>query len=477
MGGTAELRFGFTTEPRTLDPLNRDNTADGRSILFNVFEGLIKPNTDGTFMPCIAESWTIENDSSVYIFTIRENVYFHDNSVVKPEDVKFSLDIAIAAGFSGLGIIEEVLIIGDNQIKVVLRIADPDFLPYMTVGIVKYGNTDRERNINGTGPFLIESYTPQRNLVLSRFENYWQRNLSPPQLIPHLEKVTIVFFANYEVLMTSLRSGNIDGARLSGSHVAQLDHRLFDIMHNFSSAVHIFALNNASAPLDDIRVRKAINYGLDVQGIIDAAFFGLGFHSGSPIIPGLSAYFESSLGYPHEIDTAKVLLAEAGFNNGFNLEIAVPSNYNMHVDTAQVIVSQLEKIGINANIRLVDWTTWLSDVYRARNFQATVISLDSRVVSARSFLTRYQSTDSNNFINFSNSDFDNIYNQLLTETDQSIRSSLFREAQQVITANAASVFLQDILFFMVFPKDTFSGAKNYPLYTIDFSSIQRVEKN
>jgi len=479
-GTPSELRFGFTTEPKTLDPLNTKNdTADGRSILFNVFEGLVKPDTEGNFLPCIAESWAIERNALVYNFSIREGVLFHDGSLLTAEDVKFSLDTAAAAGFNGFNRVDNVAITANNLLTVTLKTPDPEFLPYLSVGIVKADNNDREKNIIGTGPFLIESFTSQRNLVLKKFDGYWQRHLEQPQDLPHLDKVIIMFYANVEALMIALRSGNIDGASLVGSFASQLDHREFDIINSFSAAVHLMALNNASAPLNDVRVRKALNYGVDIQGIIDSAFFGNGFPSGSPIIPGLSAYYDPSLSYPYEPQTARSLLAEAGFNDNrrLSLEITVPSEYNMHVDTAQVIVSQLEKIGVNASVKLVDWNTWLSDVYRGRNYQATVISLDSQIVSARNFLARYRSDNSGNFINFINVEFDKVYDSLLTETDEEKRKQLYKDAQRIITSNAASVFIQDILYYKVFRSESFAGVKNYPLLVVDFSSIYGIKKN
>ena len=468
-----ELHFGFTTEPTTLDPLNPANTADGRSILFNVFEGLVKPNTDGTFMPCIAEAWTIEQNSLVYNFTLRDNIRFHDGSQLTPSDIKFSLDTAAAAGFSGLENIQEVIIQEENKISIILKTADPDFLPFLTVAVVKAEIEDREKNVTGTGPFFIESFSPQRNLVMSKFNDYWQSNL------PHLDKVTIVFFANFDTLMVALRGGSIDGAFITGAMAAQLEQGQFDLFHNTSAAVQLLALNNGVSPLNDIRVRRAVNYGIDVQGIIDAAFFGMGVPSGSPIIPGLSVYYENQLSYNYNPDLAISLLAEAGFNdiNRLSLEIAVPSNYTMHVDTAQVIVSQLEKIGFNASIRLVDWSTWRADVYLGRNYQATIISLDSPVVSASRFLARYHSNSGSNFINFNNADFDRVFDAVVTETGGERRVSLYKEAQRIITENAASVYIQDIYYYMVFRSGTFSGALNYPLYVFDFAAIHRVDSN
>jgi peptide/nickel transport system substrate-binding protein len=148
----------------------------------------------------------------------------------------------------------------------------------------------------------------------------------------------------------------------------------------------------------------------------------------------------------------------------------------MHVDTAQVIANQLSKIGVKVNIKQVDWATWLSDVYFGRNYMATIISLDSPIVSPRSFLARYYSTSGSNFINFSNADFDKIYDSILVETDETKRISLYRDAQHTITENAASVYIQDILYYKVVTK-SFEGVLDYPLYVIDFASIYEKEKN
>ena len=467
-----ELRFGFTTEPATLDPLNAANTADGRRILFNVFEGLVKPNSEGRLLPCIAESWTVEKNALVYNFILRENVYFHDGSFVNSSDVKFSLDTAIAAGFIGLSNIADVSVAGDRQVTVTLKSPDPEFLPYLTLGIVKAGNIDREKNIIGTGPYLIESYTLQQNIVLKKFENYWQSGL------PHLEKIVIVFYANFDTLIVAMRGGSIDGTSITGGMVASLNKKQFDFFYNYSAAVQLLALNNDFPPLNDIRVRRAINYGIDVEGIIDSAFFGLGSLSGSPLIPGLTEYYQDGLEYPYNPETARSLLSEAGYNEGNKptIEITIPSSYSMHVDTAQVIVNQLSLIGIDSTIKLVDWATWLSDVYIGRQYQATIISLDSPNVSPRSFLTRYQSTDNSNFINFNSPDFDNIYNSALKETDNEKRVQLYKEAQRIITENAASVYIQDIEYFIALRKDTFSGVLNYPLYVINFAAIYGIEK-
>ena len=467
---TDGLRYGFSSEPATLDPLSPSNTADGRSILFNVFEGLVKPDNAGRLRPCVAESVTIGEEKRVYDFRLRKNIHFHDGSPLTSDDVKFTLDTAVNAGHYGFSAIEKVETDGDYGIRVILKSADPEFLPFLTIGIVKDGSTDRDKKAVGTGPFYIESYAVQRSLILRKFKDYWQDDL------PKLDKVTIVFFENADALIPGLYGGSIDGASLTGALAHQLDSRRFDIMPSYTAMVHLLALNNKAAPFDDLRIRQAVNFGTDIQEIIDTAFYGQGEPSGSPLIPGLSIYYEQSLADPYHFDPQEALklLAESGYGEGgqrLSFEITVPSNYTMHVDTAQVVASRLGQIGIDVNIRLVDWATWLSDVYFGRKYQATVISLDSLIVSPSGFLSRYRSDSDNNFINFSDTEFDQVYDAAIAETNENRRINLYKQAQRIISANAASVYIQDILEFKAFQAGIYGGVLNYPLYVIDFASM------
>jgi peptide/nickel transport system substrate-binding protein len=464
----AELRYGFTSEPATLDPLSPANTADGRSILFNVYEGLVKADKDGKLQPAVASEYRIEQDGLVYRFSIRQGLSFHDGSPLTAEDAKFTLEAAIGANFRGFTQIDRIDVSG-NTLTITLKAPDPEFLPYLTQGIVPRNNPDREKNPVGTGPFIIESYTVQQSLVLRKNPHYWKEGF------PKLDKVTVVFVADSDALLLSLQGGNVDGAGVTSSIVQQLDPSRFDVVAGYSNSVQLLALNNASPPLDDVRVRQAIAYAVDIPQIIDTAFYGQGEVSGSPLIPGLSAYYEESLRSPYsrDGDRAKRLLSEAGLPSGFPLEITVPSNYTMHVDTAQVIVNQLKAAGINAGIRLVDWATWLSDVYRGRKYQATIVSLDDSgtPLTPRSFLSRYLSTSGSNFVNFNSPDYDRVYSAALLEPDEAKRIGLYKEAQKILVGSAASVYIQDIYSFKVFARGRYSGVLNYPLYVIDFSTI------
>jgi peptide/nickel transport system substrate-binding protein len=212
----AELRFGLMSEPATLDPLSPSNTADGRALLFNVFEGLVKVDSSGRFLPAVAES--IESrEALTYTFTLREGLRFHDGSPVRDEDVEFTLNEAKERGYQGFSQIDRIELLGGRRIRVALKEADPDFLPYMSVGIVPKNNPDREKNPIGTGPFMIENYLPQQQLTLVKNPYYRLQDL------PKLDKVTVLFTEGNNALYTGLEGGNLTGAMVSGDVAYKLN--------------------------------------------------------------------------------------------------------------------------------------------------------------------------------------------------------------------------------------------------------------
>ena len=191
--------------------------------------------------------------------------------------------------------------------------------------------------------------------------------------------ISLKIIENADTLMMSLQSGAIDlCSHLTSTQVAQLGDA-FDVAEGTMNLVQALYLNNAEKPFDDVRVRQALCYAVDRQQIIDLAFDGYGSPIGSSMYPAFGKYFDDSLTnhYTKDIEKAKSLLAEAGYPDGFEMTITVPSNYQPHIDTAQVLVEQLKEINVTAKIELVEWGTWLSDVYAGRQYQSTVVGVDA----------------------------------------------------------------------------------------------------
>ena len=468
-----EFIFGMQTQPDHLDPFLAA-TADTRSILFNIFEGLVKPDKDGNLIPAVAESYTMAKDGLSYTFKIRSGIKFHNGSGVTAADVKYSLDKA--AGLSGgkalvadLANIQSVAADDASTVTIHLKKADFEFLPYLTSAIIPRDYTEQDTHPVGTGPFEFESYTPQQSLVLKKNPDYWQKGL------PKLDRVTFKLESDSNALLMDLQGGSIDGASIANNVASQVGSG-FQLIQSNSNSVQLLGLNNAQKPFDNVKVRQAVSYALNPDEIINTVNDGKAVRAGTPVIPGLKKYFDSGLTHAYDQNTekAKQLLSEAGYANGFSMTITVPSNYTVHVDTAQVIVSELKKAGITAQIKQVDFATWLSEVYTQHNYESTIISVDGTTLSPRSYLSRYVSDASNNFVNYRNSEFDSVYKQAASELNEDKRVELYKQAQALLSKDAASVYIEDIANLNVL-KDGFSGFTPYPLYVFDASVIYRTK--
>ncbi|MBO5998369.1 MAG: ABC transporter substrate-binding protein [Lachnospiraceae bacterium] len=455
--------FGIATEVYNLDPFT-STTADARAVYFNIYEGLTEVTTDGQFVPCLASDIEISEDAKTYTFTLRDGVKFHNGNDLTMDDVLWSVQNAIDTGMTGYSAIASFEALSDKELKIELSAPDTGFMACLTCAIVPAGSTDLALSPVGTGPFYMSDYAEQDHLTLSRFDDYWGEKAK-------LSAVEIRFVANSAELLMAFEGGTIDGFDSSSGVASQLDPDSATLHTRNSNSVQLLALNNARAPFDDIRVRQALSYIVDADEIIETVDYGYGVPVGSALIPGLAVYYNEDMVnyYPTSAEKAKELLAEAGASD-LSFTITVPSNYQVHVDTAQVIVNELAAVGVSAKIEQVDWATWLESVYSGRNYEATIISVDGSFAYPTAFLSRYVSDAHNNFVNFNSAEYDEVFKKAVAATDEDEKTALFKEAQAVLTKEAASVFIQDISSINVYSK-SFDGFAGYPMYAYDFSVI------
>lgn len=207
-------------------------------------------------------------------------------------------------------------------------------------------------------------------------------------------------------VVTALRSGQLDFASVSVDNANALAED-FDIYNSAQNMVQIFALNNSIEPLNDVRVRQAINYAINKDAVIEGVFDGYATKLYSNFSPVMAVYYNDQLEdtYPTDVEKAKELLKEAGYENGFDLTITVPANYANHVDTALIFADQLAQVGINVHVETIEWATWLEDVYSNAQYESTVIGLTGKL-DPDSVLGRFETTYSKNFFKFSNARYD-----------------------------------------------------------------------
>lgn len=445
-------------------------TAAGtKEILTNVYEGLYKVTSSGDYVPAVAESCAISADGTVYSFKLRDGVKFHNGEKLTAEDVlysfescaKLTVDSALPAVLEGVTVKSE-----GNNIVITLPAANNDFLAYVSlVYIIPKDYAQASTHPVGTGPFKFVSRSVQENIIFEKFDEYWGTKA-------FLDKVTCKIYEDPTTMIAAVNAGAVDMvAHLTLDQASGLGEN-YNILEGTMNLVQALYLNNAREPLNDVRVRRAICYALDVDAILELTSEGHGSKLGSSIYPAFKKYFDESLidMYPHDPDKAKELLLEAGYPDGFAMSVTVPSNYTPHVNVGQVIVQQLQAVGINAELKEIEWTSWLSDVYLGRDFDSTVIGFDAPTLTANALLSYWVSDGDKNMISFSNADYDKLIAKATAETDDALRTDLYKQAARMLAEDAANAYIQDLAEFTALNRKL-SGYNFYPLYRIDFSTI------
>ncbi len=453
----------------SLDPYQM-TAAGTREVMFNVFEGLVKPDSDGNFVCAVASDFDISEDGLTYTFTLRDGVVFHNGATCTTDDVLYSFDTCAATSVTSavveaLSAVTDYAVDGD-QITMTLSAPNPDFLSYVaSVYIVPADYTEQATQPVGTGPFKFVSRSVQENVVLERHEEYYGAGAS-------LDRVTYKIYEDGNALFTALDSGALDlVAHLTVDQVNNLSNG-YEVLEGTMNLVQAIYLNNAVAPFDNEKVRQALCYAVDVDAMLDLTSEGHGTKVGSSMYPAFGKYFDAALAdaYPHDVEKAKELLAEAGYADGFTFTIKVPNNYQPHIDTAVVLVEQLKEVGVIAEIQQVDWNTWLNDVYANRDFEGTVVGFDSSILAASGMLARWVSDNGKNMINYSNAEYDQVYAAAQATVDDAEQTALYKQCLTILSETAANVYLQDMADFVAINPEL-EGFTFYPLYVIDMSLL------
>ena len=463
------IRLTMPSEPDSLDPYV-STASDTEAVMHNIYEGLVLFDENGAVIPGLAESWEISDDSLVYTFHLRDDVTFHNGKHFDSSDVMYSYEIIsgestgspISSRFS---IIEELEAPDEYTFKIRLSEPNAAFLEGTRVGIIPSGYTECASAPVGTGPYKFVEYIPGQRIVLEKNDEYYDEERKGS-----IDRAEIYIMTDESAIVTALQSGQLDMAQVTGLD-AEILKSSFTIYSNPQNMVCLFALNNAMEPFNDIRVRQAINYAINKDDIINGAFDGYATKLDSNFSPVMGFYYNSDVEnyYPYDVDRAKELLDEAGYPDGFSFTITVPSNYQQHVSTAQIIAENLKKVGIDAEIKLVEWGAWLEDVYTNGNYETTVIGLTGKL-DPYEILVRYCSDYKRNFFHYSNPSYDRIMEEAAVESDENKRAELYKECQMILTEDAVSVWTCDPNLVIAIREDL-KGYKSYPLTFTDLSAL------
>ncbi len=464
------IRINISSEPDSLDPW-QSAAADTASIFRNVFDGLLLYSPEGTFVPGIAESYTVSQNKLIYTFKLAKDVVFHNGKKLTSKDVLYTY-----SSLAGLNGVKQVsarfkhvkTISAPDDYTFVVQLTEPDatFLSLTETAILPEGYTEQATHPVGAGPFKFVEYTPGQKIVLERFDEYYNK-----ARMPKIQRVEVYIMTNEASVISALRSGQLDAAYFINGSDADTLKSSFSIYSSPQNMIQIFGFNNSVKPLNDIRVRQAINYAINKKDVIDGVFDGYATELYTNFSPVMKEYYNDDLDglYKQDTEKAKMLLAQAGYPDGFKLTITVPANYEPHVNTAQILVSALANIGIKATIDSVEWATWLDRVYVRADYQSTVIAFDGKI-DPDDILGRYVTSYPRNFVKYSNHDYDILMGNAAVETDQKKRADMYKQCEKILAEDVPCVFICDPNLIVAARKNL-KGYTFYPVTFIDFSTM------
>ncbi len=432
-----DITIGMGLEPPNLDPTGGAAAAIDEVVYANVFEGLTRFAPDGSVIPGLASSWEISEDGRTYTFTLRPNVTFHDGTAMTAEDAVFSLDRARAedttnaqaALFAG---IESVEAVDDTTLRVTLSAPNGAFLFNMAWGdaviVAPESAETNATNPIGTGPFLFSEWVQGDRVELTRNPDYWGEPVA-------LEAASFRFISDPNAAFAAMMAGDVDAFPNfpAPETLSQFDaDPRFTVIVGSTEGETILAMNNAQAPLDDLRVRQAISHAINRQDIIDGAMFGYGTPIGTHFAPHNPDYVDLTANSAHDPERARALLAEAG-QEDLTLRLMLPPPAYARRG-GEIIASQLRDVGIETEITNLEWAQWLEQVFRGKDFDMTIVShtepADINIYARPDYYFQYDSAE-----------FQALMEELTLTSDPAARSALNQQAQEMIASEYVNGFL------------------------------------
>lgn len=376
------IRWARAGDALTLDP-HAQNEGPTHTVRHQMYEPLIIRDVTGAFEPALATEWAPkEGDPNVWVFKLREGVTFHDGAEFNSEDVVFSFERAQQPNSDMkelIGSITEVRAVGDYTVEIVTDGPNP-ILPsnltnlfMMDKGWSEANNTVNVQdfeggeltfatsNANGTGPYVLQSREPDVRTVMTRNENYWGIDQFPMEV----SEIIYTPIQNAATRVAALLSGEIDFLqdmpvqdldRVSGTDgmvvkQAPQNRVIFFGMNQGSADIEADNVEGAN-PLADVRVRRAMSMAINRDAIQQVVMRGQSEPAGMvapPFVNGWTGAMDAESST--DIEAAKALMAEAGYGDGFSIQLDCPNDrYVNDEGICQAAVGMLAQVGVTVNL-------------------------------------------------------------------------------------------------------------------------------
>jgi peptide/nickel transport system substrate-binding protein len=456
-------------EPPGLDLTATPASATAGVVFYNIQECLVKIDRHGKIVPWLAERWHT-SDNRNYTFFLKRGVRFHNGRELKAADVKFVFERAMnpetkhpyPGYYAAIG---DIIVKDEYTITFSLKSLNANFL----LNLARQGSVIYPREAVetlkgapvGTGPFRFGDWVRGDRITLTKNPDYHVKGL------PKLERVTFRFIADPNAAQAALKAGDVDASLfgLGPEHITELrrDPR-FAVIEGSTTNDVILAMNNGKKPFSDVRVRRAMTHALDKREILNGAMFGMGRILGSNVDP-LNPYFVDLAGaLPHDPAKAKKLLAEAGYPGGFEAVLRVSPQYYYTVRAGEIIVGQLQKVGVRVRLEQIEWGQWLSRVWKEAEYDLTIIGHAEAWDIANYANAKY-------YFRYDSPRFQELFQKSEVTLDDHARRDLYVQMQRLLVEDAPAVWLFMHPRLAVTKKGVQGIWKDLPLPASDLSEV------
>ncbi|MGC4377014.1 ABC transporter substrate-binding protein [Fictibacillus sp. Mic-4] len=495
-GGGGTLIYARGGDSVKLDPAT---VTDGESFIATaqVTETLVDYDKESTkVVPGLAKSWEMSKDGKTYTFHLEKGVKFHDgtpfnadavvynfNRWFKSKDAKtFAYFKSQFSGFEGEkeAVIKEVKAIDDNTVQFTLNRPQAPFLKNLAMSpfaisspaaIKKYGDKYIEHPV-GTGPFVFKEWKRNDTITLEKNKDYWKKGL------PKLDKVIIKVIKDNSARLNALVKGEVD--LIDGVNPSEVDkvksNSKLQLFERPPMNIGYLGFNVEKKPFNNKKVRQALSYAINKKEIVKNFYEGTAEPAKNPMPPTIAGYNDSIQDYDLDLDKAKKLLKEAGYPNGFKMDLwamPVPRPYMPNGQkVAEAIQSDFAKIGVKAKIVTMEWATYLD---KLQDGQAPMFMLGwtGDNGDADNFLYALLDKDSigsNNYSRYKNEEVHKLLLQAQTETDEAKRNDIYKKVQEIIHNDAPWVPLAHSKPQLA-GKSTIKGFFPHPTGTQSFADV------
>jgi len=445
------LVVAWASNPPSFDPIGRNDTASAE-LYQHLYNGLVEPwmiNGVWTQMPGLAHSWAFP-DPQTLVMELRQGVKFHNGEEFKASDVKFSLERAIASPDVGflVDMIKEVEVNSDYQVTLHLEYAFAPILSHLGHACIYIVNEKAVREMEdagllysdkpvGTGPMKYSEFISGDKVVLERFEDYWGE---PSKM----REITFRIIPEPATRQLALEAGEVDVITVQPNDIERFaNNNNIELIRFMNFSTNYIGMNALANPaFEDVRVRQAVNHAMNMDAIIAVALNNTGATSQGPVGDMVWASTNAQMEpYNYDVDKAKALMKEAGYENGFDTVIWYNTGNQVRQDISEMVQSMLREININVTVEGMDWPTYLARLDAKTEHEMFVLGWVTATGDPDyGMYSLFHSEGFDQRTGVTSARLDELLEAGRTETDTAKRLAIYAEAQQIVRDDASWVF-------------------------------------